>query len=110
LSDVHALLRPGGVLIVTTPNDEDRSKQFICSPESGRLFHRVQHVRSWDRISLASSLAGHGFQIIEIAAIDFGAHIAAHKRSLGLLYRLSRCIAKNLIQEKPHLYAVAVKP
>ena len=48
LSCVHSLLKSGGCLIVTTPNEEDRSRSFICSPESGLLFHRYQHVRSWD--------------------------------------------------------------
>jgi 2-polyprenyl-3-methyl-5-hydroxy-6-metoxy-1,4-benzoquinol methylase len=56
LSAVRSLLKPDGWFIVTTPNEEDRSKNFICSPESGLLFHRFQHVRSWSAQSLGAYL------------------------------------------------------
>ena len=47
LARIKRLLKIGGVLIVTTPNDEDLAKNSILSPESGKLFHRWQHVRSF---------------------------------------------------------------
>ena len=75
LSQVRSLLKESGVLIVTTPNEEDRSKQFILSPESGLLFHRFQHVRSWSATSLAATLEAHGFRCIETGSTDFGASV-----------------------------------
>ena len=71
LSLLRDLIRPGGSLIATTPNDEDRAPSLIRSPESGRLFHRWQHVRSWSRQSLSQLLAGAGFDPIEIAETNF---------------------------------------
>jgi SAM-dependent methyltransferase len=46
IKSATSLLKPGGVIILTTPNEENRSQHFICSPESGKIFHRFQHVRS----------------------------------------------------------------
>jgi SAM-dependent methyltransferase len=107
LSSVRSLLKPKGVLIVTTPNEEDRSESFICSPESGLLFHRYQHVRSWNAETLSEALAASGFAVIEIGATDFGAHPAAHKRTMSLPLRLARSAATRLLMRTPHLYVVA---
>lgn len=107
LTTVRSLLKPGGLLIVTTPNEEDRSKNFICSPESGLLFHRFQHVRSWSETSLGDALAGVGFQVLQIGATDFSAHPLAYKRTLSFPVRIARSAAKQLRRQTPHLYAVA---
>jgi 2-polyprenyl-3-methyl-5-hydroxy-6-metoxy-1,4-benzoquinol methylase len=108
LSAVRSLLKPGGRLIVTTPNEEDRSKSFICSPESGLPFHRFQHVRSWSAQSLESLLTKNGFKIAAVGSTDFGAHPLAHKRTMSLPTRLVRSAAKRLVNRNPHLYCIAL--
>jgi 2-polyprenyl-3-methyl-5-hydroxy-6-metoxy-1,4-benzoquinol methylase len=107
LSGVRSLLKPDGLLIVTTPNEEDRSKSFISSPESGLLFHRFQHVRSWSVETLSAALTANGFAVTEIGATDFAAHPAALKRTMALPLRLARSAATRLLKRTPHLYAVA---
>lgn len=109
LTSIHGLLRPGGVLIVTTPNNENRSANFLCSPESGRLFHRFQHVRSWSRESLTSFVMEHDLKVTEIGETDFSAHVLALGRTQPFFYRLLRGIVRKFNIETPHLYAVAVK-
>jgi 2-polyprenyl-3-methyl-5-hydroxy-6-metoxy-1,4-benzoquinol methylase len=109
LSQVRSLLRPNGSLIVTTPNEEDRSKQFIVSPESGLLFHRFQHVRSWSVASLVAALESHGFRCVEANTIDFGASVHALSRTKSLPFRIARSIAKHALPKKPQLYAVVTK-
>ena len=108
LASVRSLLKPGGSLIVTTPNEEDRSKNFICSPESGLLFHRFQHVRSWSAQSLGSLLTANGFKVSAIDTTDFGAHPLAYKRTMSLPARMMRSLTKRLVNRNPHLYCVAL--
>jgi 2-polyprenyl-3-methyl-5-hydroxy-6-metoxy-1,4-benzoquinol methylase len=62
---IKTLLRPGGKAVFTTPNDEDLLTNSICSPESGKVFHRWQHVRSWTRETLSQALEEAGLKIIE---------------------------------------------
>jgi 2-polyprenyl-3-methyl-5-hydroxy-6-metoxy-1,4-benzoquinol methylase len=107
LSTVRSLLKPGGSLIVTTPNEEDRSKSFICSPESGLLFHRFQHVRSWSEVSLGNMLATSGFRVSQIGTTDFSSHPLAYRRTMSFPVRVARSAAKQLMKQTPHLYAVA---
>jgi len=112
LHNIRALLREEGLLIITTPNAEDLSKSMMTSPESGRLFHRWQHVRSWTGETLASAVSAQGFEVIEVAATDFAAYPAALHRTHSMPIRWLRAGSKqvfNLFRRRlpPHLYLVA---
>lgn len=61
LRELARLLAPNGYLVVTTPNAEDLETGNVFCPESGALFHRMQHVRSWSVDSLQPFLATFGF-------------------------------------------------
>ena len=63
--------KPGGILIVTTPNNEDLDLNMTYCPTSNTLFHRWQHVRSFTPGSLASLLAGYGFEEIATHQLEF---------------------------------------
>ena len=111
LSCIRDLVAPGGLLILTTPNDEDRSKSMIMSPETGRLFHRWQHVRSWTPQTLQDMLQARGFSPVEIGTTDFSASLYAYRRNRSLPVRMARAAAKRaalmLGRKPPHLFAVA---
>lgn len=62
LDQVHALLKKGGILIVTTPNEENLDDNMVYCPVSNTIFHRWQHVRSWSASSLSAALVAHGFR------------------------------------------------
>jgi SAM-dependent methyltransferase len=64
LQELARILRPGGVLIVTTPNDEELAQSESICPDCGCIFHPVQHVRSWDRDSLSSTMGEFGFDTV----------------------------------------------
>jgi 2-polyprenyl-3-methyl-5-hydroxy-6-metoxy-1,4-benzoquinol methylase len=64
LADIHLALRPGGHLVITTPNDEDLKASEVMCPGCGSVFHTVQHVRSWDAKSLSRYLESRGFETI----------------------------------------------
>lgn len=72
LADMKRFVKPDGVVILTTPNDEDLSKSFVYCPESDVVYHRYQHVRSWTKTSLAEHVKARGFEVVEAFTTDFG--------------------------------------
>jgi 2-polyprenyl-3-methyl-5-hydroxy-6-metoxy-1,4-benzoquinol methylase len=62
LEEARRLLRPGGHLVLTTPNEENLEASKIICPSCLAVFHQVQHVRSWSAASLAERLSAHGFE------------------------------------------------
>jgi 2-polyprenyl-3-methyl-5-hydroxy-6-metoxy-1,4-benzoquinol methylase len=58
LDDVGKFLAPDGIVIFTTPNEEDLEKSSLLCPATGEVFHRWQHVRSWSKAGLSSYLEG----------------------------------------------------
>ena len=103
LSDVRSLLKTGGRLIVTTPNEEDLSKNWICSPESGRIFHRWQHVRSWSAASLAKTLQAAGFEIENTQTCNI---LALGNKPMSYAYKIGY---KLLKPDHQNLFAIARK-
>lgn len=69
LDECARLLKPGGILIVTTPNAEDLERQHTCCPECGATFHIWQHQRSWSVASLTELIEGRGFTAVRVEAM-----------------------------------------
>ncbi len=62
ITELFRIVRPGGYVVVTTPNEEAlRNHETVC-PDCGCVFHGVQHVRSWSVVSIADCLAKSGFR------------------------------------------------
>lgn len=62
LNEAHRLLKRGGHLVLTTPNQEDLDATKIMCPNCMTVFHQMQHVRSWSADTLAARVAAHGFR------------------------------------------------
>ncbi len=69
--NIKKLLKKGGLLAITTPNEEDLSASYVYCPESKKVFHRWQHVRSWSTHSIATYLTKHDFTPKEVFTTDF---------------------------------------
>lgn len=66
-----ASLRPGGLMVVTTPNNENLELGQSNCPVCGTLFHRWQHVRSFTPVSLAETLRTFGVEPIVTHVVEF---------------------------------------
>jgi 2-polyprenyl-3-methyl-5-hydroxy-6-metoxy-1,4-benzoquinol methylase len=96
-TSVSRILPPGGKLFVTTPNNEDLSREIVFCPTCDHTFHRWQHVRSWSRKSLVEFFAGFGLQEDFSLATNFGASNHPVRRVLETAKALLR---RN---DAPHL-------
>lgn len=101
--DIKKLLTENGVVVITTPNDEKLADNHIFCPQCECVFHRWQHVRSWDEIKLRGYLEEQGFKIVGLFTTDFSAfswknkfdfikHIV--KRMLGCRAPKLACVCK----------------
>lgn len=100
--EIRTLLRAGGYLLVTTPNEEDLQASMTYCPECQHTFHRWQHVRSWSAASLGDYLRTRGFEITVLKRTDFGAVFR------GVLPRVVSRLRYALgVRKHPHLVVLA---
>jgi 2-polyprenyl-3-methyl-5-hydroxy-6-metoxy-1,4-benzoquinol methylase len=90
LAECLRILKPGGQVFFTTPNDEDYDASKVLCPDCGCIFHRWQHVRTWTADTLKFRLEQSGFTTRLVTAV-------AWQRWLGKLRSLAvdHRIAKN---------------
>ncbi len=88
LAELRRLTRPGGDIVVTTPNDEELGRSMVMCPECGCVAHRMQHVRSWSAESLTAALARHGFERRVCRALPWMPRLAT-TRLVALAFRLA---------------------
>jgi 2-polyprenyl-3-methyl-5-hydroxy-6-metoxy-1,4-benzoquinol methylase len=99
--NLTALLRPGGIVVVTTPNAEDLAAETVFCPQCSHAFHRWQHVRSFDGAALTDFFGRRGFQAVATFTTDFAAR--------GPWRRLKAQLRPVLGRRNPHLVYVGRK-
>ncbi len=72
IKEAYRLLRVGGFIVVTVPNEEDLELNEVICPECGCVFHRWQHVRSWSTKSLREFMESNGFVTFHLATCFLG--------------------------------------
>jgi SAM-dependent methyltransferase len=108
LREAARLLKRGGVLVVSTPNEEDLSLSRKFCPSCGAIFHEWQHVRSWSVATLRDCLAGHGFAQVKHVTTDFEARGFGTVSLVARVRRLGRRLLGMRVT-RPHMLAVFQK-
>lgn len=71
LSELKRILKPDGKLLLTTPNDEDFSKNEVCCPECNTIFHKHGHCNKFTVEDVNELMKNHGYRTIMCNATDF---------------------------------------
>lgn len=105
LRDAARMLKRGGIVVVSTPNEEDLERSRLFCPACGTVFHQWQHVRSWTAESLAAAMARHGFVRVFHRTTDYQARERTlASRALAASRMLRRALGRPV--HDPHLLAV----
>lgn len=104
--EIHRILKPGGRIIVTTPNSENLSAQHVLCPDCGALYHRVQHVRGFNEADLCDLMERQKFRKVASGATNFAYYNEEH----SLRNILRRTLSKYRINTvQPHLWYIGKK-
>lgn len=94
-TQVHSLLKKGGVFIMTAPNNEDLRRQLVCNPVTNELFHAVQHVYSWTGESLSKAAKPFGFTAEFVGETNLRYHTSPMKKLIKSIFRSSKSVDKD---------------
>jgi SAM-dependent methyltransferase len=102
LVEARRVLRTGGRLVITTPNQENIVAAAVQCPDCGSQFHPMQHVRSWSAATLARALSSHGFQPESVRPLRLVENGSPPERLARRAYYAIR-------RQRPHLVAVGTR-
>ena len=71
LGEIHRVLKPGGLCLITTPFNEDTRLSNIYCPFCDTEFHKWQHVQIFQEENLSALLNKHHFVIEWLRPLDF---------------------------------------
>lgn len=71
VSEMRRIVRPGGLVLFTTPHAEDLEQSMTYCPFCDAEYHRVQHVRSFTPETMTNLLTGHGLEVLFCRGVDF---------------------------------------
>lgn len=108
LTEIYRLLKPGGVLVISTPNDEDLSKSTKFCPDCGAIYHEWQHIRNWSVGRLEQRLQSHSFELRTAKTLDF----EAQTYDIRGLFKKAMIFLRKLVNKKyvePHMITIFQK-
>ncbi len=108
VAEMRRLVKPSGMVLFTTPNDEDLELAMTYCPFCDAEFHKVQHLRSFTAASLQALLQSHGFQVLFCQGIDFREFQS--NVSLSPLAGMSASLLREWVVTRKNLYLDKISP
>ena len=108
LAETRRVLRSGGHLVITVPNEEDLSANAVACPDCGCVFHRMQHVQSFTSRSLAGVLSAAGFEVVFVEGLNLKHFAGAW--ATGAVGRVRHLVRSLRHRPNPHLLAIGRRP
>ena len=71
IEEVKRLLKLSGKLVLTVPNDEVLEENRNFCPDCGCVYHKWQHVRSFNHAAIERLMVKHGFTTIAMEETHF---------------------------------------
>ena len=71
LLELYRVLKKGGVILITTPNEENMEKSQICCPNCNTVYHPQGHVRSFSTSTLKNLMEKYRYKTILCGGTDF---------------------------------------
>lgn len=71
LQELRRLTKPGGVILISTPLEENLDDEITYCPFCDSAFHRWQHFRSYTPKTLSDLVSANGFNVIFSQGVDF---------------------------------------
>jgi cyclopropane fatty-acyl-phospholipid synthase-like methyltransferase len=71
-NDIRRILKAGGYLVLTTPNNEDLERVKTMCPECRCIFHPWQHLNSYNPSLLNDLVQKYGFDTVFCEAMNLG--------------------------------------
>lgn len=99
--EMHRIIKPGGAIVISTPNQEDMKLGETICPQCGCIFHRWQHVRSWSAESLTAWAQKAGFKPVACRLV--------HLPQPGLVGKLGVLAARVFGFKPPNLVYIGRK-
>lgn len=101
LDNIKELMTENTICIFTTPNDENLEESFLICPSTNKLYHRWQHVRSWNGKTLKTYLDKY-FENVETEVINFSTlYSIKNKLKHYLRIIIKKYLLKHQIDTKP---------
>jgi 2-polyprenyl-3-methyl-5-hydroxy-6-metoxy-1,4-benzoquinol methylase len=69
LIEIHRILKPNGIIVCSTRNEEDLDSNKMLCPECGCVFHRVQHIRNFSNKSLSQIMEANKFEKVHSSVV-----------------------------------------
>lgn len=102
MKNIKKLLSPNGIVVFTTPNNENLPLSTVYCPSCETEFHRWQHIRTWTQKSLRIYLEEQDFHIAVCGVTDFSASLKKNRKNYF------KYLAKKALKiDPPHLFCVA---